>query len=119
MKDRTLRRLHAIITRCIVYPQILNPIYLKYNKLIGKSQVLKFSNWTRCVQFKNYQTFLPPSYSFANPFLIKYSATSILPTFTLANSRKYLSRPKSYKIIFLPEYNNFWRMPASLGNCPL
>lgn len=42
MKDRTLRRLHAIITRCIVYPQISNPIYLKYNKLIGKSQVLKF-----------------------------------------------------------------------------
>lgn len=41
MKDRTLRRLHAIITRCIVYPQISNPIYLKYNKLIGKSQVLR------------------------------------------------------------------------------
>ena len=41
MKDRTLRRLHAIITRCIVYPQILNPIYLKYSQLISKNQVLR------------------------------------------------------------------------------
>ena len=41
MKDRTLRRLHAIITHCLDYPQISNPIYLKYSQLISKSQVLR------------------------------------------------------------------------------
>ena len=52
MKDRNLNRLSIIITHYGVMPQSLNPTYLKYNKLIGKSQVLKFPNWTRCVQFK-------------------------------------------------------------------
>ena len=53
-----------------------------------------------------HQTFLPPSYSFASPCSIIYSAISILPTLTEASNLKYLSLPKSYKTTFSPLYNS-------------
>lgn len=58
------------------------------------------------INCRYYQTFLPPLYFLASPFLIKKSATSISPTLTEASNLKYLSLPKLYNSIFLPEYKS-------------
>lgn len=64
-------------------------LYFKYSQLFSKSQVLKLPNTIALSHLKNYQTLLPPSYSFANPFLIKYSATGDCP---LPKGRRWRKR---------------------------
>ena len=89
---------------------------------------MKFSNWTRRVEFKKLPNLFASVILLRQPLFNQIlrnmrlpapkgtplAEASISPTFTLASSLKYLSLPKLYKTIFLPEVNNLWRMPASL-----